>query len=101
MDRIGSHMAQKVQLAKFVSAQQRQPSTPRISIKTKRQQRPASQDRAGPAQGVPAGEQPAAQAGEASSLRRSTQVAERQTSTTPTSILRQWEGRWKKLFSRK
>ena len=102
----GSQVAQKVQSAKSVSAQQQQPSTPRISIKTKRQQRPApqpgqaspGQGRAGPAQEVPVGGQPAAQASEADSLRRSIRVAERQ---TPTSILRQLEGRGKKLFSKK
>ena len=100
-----SQVAQKVQSAKSASAQQ-QPTTSQIAITTKQQQRPAlqpgqaspGQGRAGPAQEVPVGEQTAAQASEAGSLRRSVRVAEHQ---TPTSILRQLGGRGKRLFSKK
>ena len=90
-------MSKKVQSGKPASAAQQQPSTPQISTKTKhQQQRPAFQDKAGSVQGAAGGEQPATQAGEAA-----TRVAERQASTAPTSIFRQWEGTRKKLFSKK
>ena len=95
-------MTKKVQSAKPASAAQQEPSTPQISTKTKhQQQRPAFQDNAGSVRGAAAGELPAPQAGEASSQRRSTRGAERQASSTPTSILRQLEGTRKRPFTKK
>ena len=98
----GAQMSKKVQSAKPASAAQQQPSTPQISTKTKhQQQRPAVQDNAGSVRGAGAGELPAPQAGGASSQRRSTRGAERQASSTPTSILKQLEGTRKRLFTKK
>ena len=98
----GAQMSKKVQSAKPASAAQQQPSTPQITTKTKhQQQRPTFQDNAGSVRGAAAGELPAPQAGEASSQRRSTRGAERQASSTPTSILKQLEGTRKRLFTKK
>ena len=98
----GAQMSKKVQSAKPASAAQQQPSTPQISTKTQQQQqRPAWQDNAGPVRGAAGGELAAPQAGGASSQRRSARVAERQASSTPTSILKQLEGTRKRLFTKK
>ena len=96
----GAQMSKKVQSAKPASAAQQQPSTPQITTKHQ-QQRPTFQDNAGSVRGAAAGELPAPQAGEASSQRRSTRGAERQASSTPTSILKQLEGTRKRLFTKK
>ena len=98
----GSQMSKKVQSGKPAPAAQQQPSTPRISTKTQQQQqRPAWQDNAGPVRGAAGGELAAPQAGGASSQRRSARVAERQAPSTPSSILKQLEGKRKRLFTKK
>ena len=93
----GSRMAEKVQSGKLASAAQQQLSTAQVS---KTQQQPARQDNAGPAQGAAGGEQPAPQAGEESSQRRSARVAERQAASTPSSLRQQIQSTRKRLFKK-